>query len=212
MSERGTSGLLLHIRPQILAPWREVTLTEFVVEPFGLHLRGGTELMTKRPYPDKNYAVGCRKGRKPIKGILIEAAGHVEEFHTTARWVITPKLTVTHHVHYTLLDHELDAASDDMTLWNSTSEARGGWTRRWAAWAEDLSPMAAAPIMEVIDNPHTRLRRVMREDLHDSCGRIVERNEDFPMLTVEPEKRPPKGALQDRQVAQQKQQLASPGI
>jgi hypothetical protein len=178
-------GLLVHIRPQLLAPWREVELVALTVEPFGLHLRGDVDLMTRRPYPNKNYAVACRKGRKAIVGILIEASGHVDEFHTTASWFITPKLTVTHRVHYTLLDHELDAASDDLMLWNATSESLGNWSRRWAPWADDLSPMAAQPIMEVIHSPHIHISRVMREDLHDTHGRIVERNEDFPMLTIE---------------------------
>lgn len=186
MSERDTSGLLLHIRPQILAPWQEVQLVEFTVEPFGLRLRGGIELMTARPFPSKAYAVGCRKGRKAIKGVLIDIARHVEEFHTTAIWVITPKLTVTHHVHYRLLDRELDAASDDMTLWCATSDHSR--SRHWASPYEEFSPMAVQPIMEVIDNPNTRQRRIGREDLQDTYGRIVERKEDFQMPTIERER------------------------
>jgi hypothetical protein len=67
MSDR-ERGLLVHIRPKILAPWKEVQLVALTVEPFGLDLRGDVDLMTRRPYPNKDYAVACRKGRKAIEG------------------------------------------------------------------------------------------------------------------------------------------------
>jgi hypothetical protein len=173
---------LLHIRPQMYAPSRFVELVALSVEPLGIRLSGHA-LRTGRPYSNKRFSVGrLRKGRAAMDGILIEATALPNEFDMLARWAVAAEIVVTHRVHYQLLDREFDAASDDMTLWHSTDKSLGGWSRRLAPWAQDLSPMKAEPIME-IDHPAT-FARVMRKDTVKD-GVIIERRETFPMMTIE---------------------------
>jgi hypothetical protein len=141
----------------------------------------GVDLATRRPYPNKRYAVACRReGRKAIEGILIENSPPVEKLDYTARWVVDAEFVATHRVSYKLLDHEFDAASDSMMLWYATSRSLGGWSSRWPAWAEGLAPASAEPKMEIIPGDVSRA-----SDVLDARGRIVERREMFSMPTIE---------------------------
>jgi hypothetical protein len=64
----------------------------------------GVDLATRRPYPNKRYAVACRReGRKAIEGILIENSPPVEKLDYTARWVVDAEFVATHRVSYKLL-------------------------------------------------------------------------------------------------------------
>jgi Family of unknown function (DUF6012) len=86
----------------------------------------------------RRYAVGCRRAgsRKALDGILIETGTrNMDELHYKARWAIEGELLATHSVHYKLLDHEFDAASDDMVLWYASRAEQGGWSNRWPGWA-----------------------------------------------------------------------------
>jgi Family of unknown function (DUF6012) len=176
--------MLLHIRPRLFCPFGNVELVELTIDPLGLHLRGGVDLATRRPYPNKRYAVACRReGRKAIDGILIESSRSVAKLDYTARWVVDAEFVATHRVGYKLLDHEFDAASDNMTLWYATSRSLGGWSSRWPAWAEGLPPATAEPRMEIIPGDASRAGDVL-----DARGRIVERREVFSMPTIERER------------------------
>jgi Family of unknown function (DUF6012) len=85
--------MLLHIRPKLFAPFKDpVALVDLEITLFGLQFRGGVDLATRRPYPNKRFPVACRReARKALDGILIETPGPVDEFHVTARWA-TPSL------------------------------------------------------------------------------------------------------------------------
>ena len=68
----------------MFAPIRNVALVDLQIDPLGIRLVGGDDLATRRPYPNKMYAVACRKqGQKAINGILIETAKPVEELDYT---------------------------------------------------------------------------------------------------------------------------------
>ena len=102
--------MLLHIRPRLYSPFRNVSLIDLDID-LGIHLVGGVDLATRRPYPNKHYTVACGKeGHMAIDGILIETLIPADEIHTTARWAIEAAFCVTHHVRYKLLDHDFDAA------------------------------------------------------------------------------------------------------
>jgi hypothetical protein len=176
--------MLLHIRPRLFSRFKHVSLIDLAITPLGLHLRGDDDLATRRPYRNKYYAVACRKqGHKAIDGILIETAAPVDEMRYTARWAVEASAILTHHVHYKLLDHDFDAASDDMTLWYASSPTLGGRSKRWPAWANDVPPVLAEPIMEALP-AHTG-PRVTSEDVLDERGLIVCRRQTFPMPTIE---------------------------
>ena len=50
--------MLLHIRPRLYSPFKNVALIDLEINPLGIHLAGGVDLATRRPYPNKHYAVG----------------------------------------------------------------------------------------------------------------------------------------------------------
>ena len=187
--------MLLHIRPRLLSPFKAVELLDLQISvrlldvelDGGLEilLHGGSDLATRRPYPNKNYAVACRKkgGKRAIDGILIETLAPVEEFLYTARWSIESSFEATHIVRYTLLDHDFDAASDDMTLWYAHSPSLGGWPdRRPDWWTKHVPTLYSDAFMEVVH----RESRAGTTDSFDAEDRIIIREQAFPMPTIEP--------------------------
>lgn len=180
--------MLLHIIPRLYvaepdAP--QCDLIDFHCPDFGLKLRNGIELVARRPYPNKRYQVACRKvGQKAINGFLIETPERVREFTTLTRWAVGGDRVVNHQVQYFVLDDELDAITDCMVLWHAMSPSLGGFSRRWPAVAEEWTPAAAQPRMELV----SRDRAGHYADRLDAAGRIVERAEAFQVHTVERER------------------------
>lgn len=175
--------MLLHLRPTMLSSETVVSLIDLQVEPFGLYLRGGRELMTGRPYPNKHYNVVCRKkGKKAIRGILLKVDGPVEGFNYTARW-LAGGIVVTHRVSCSILDQEFGAASDDMWLWRGTS---GGWGNRMPDGFRDAVPMYVQPVMQLVDSSEQRSATV--DVVNFKSGWIIDRTQVFAMPTIEPER------------------------
>jgi hypothetical protein len=81
---------LLHLCPRLLWPYKGAVIVDLKINPLGLRLVGGVDLITRRPFPNKNYKVACRKRghNKAFNGILIETAAPLDEFETVARWSI----------------------------------------------------------------------------------------------------------------------------
>jgi hypothetical protein len=178
--------MLLHIRPRLLSPFRNVLLIDLDIKPLGIQLVGGVDLATRRPYPNKRYAVACRKrGHKAIDGILIETESFVDQLSCTARWAIEGELCVTHSVDYTILDRDFDAASDHMTLWHACCDELGGWSSRMPSEAAANVPRAVEPMMEVTPG-RVNCRRQSRDTV--KSGWIVSRHETFAMPTIERER------------------------
>jgi Family of unknown function (DUF6012) len=180
------NSMLLHIRPRLYSPFRAVELIDLEVFPLGLKV-GTTELITRRPYPNKRYAVACRrKGHnRAMDGILVKTPDRIDEWRMTARWAVEASLVVTHRVDYKLLDHDFDAASDDMVFWYRHGQTLGGWPdRRPAWWTENVTPAKTAPKMEVIPGDG----RVDCNDIIDARGFIIRRDEIFTMPTLEPQR------------------------
>ena len=180
--------MLLHIRPRLFSPFRHVALIDLEFLELGISLVGGTDLATRRPYRNKGYAVGCRKrGQKPVDGIFIETKGWIDTFHCCARWAIDAERVITHEVHYSLLDHEFDAASDDMTLWYAHGSEHGGWpSRRPAWWTAEIYPVSASPVMHaVVTEESRRVRQTTDEEYLDL---ILRRRQSFDMPTLERER------------------------
>ena len=111
--------MLLHLRPRLLLPYSRLPaeLVDLRIDPPGLHLRGGVDVIARRPYPNRRYLVACRKaGRRAVDGLLAEAGRWRSEFRYIARWAVDAQFVVTHDVTLTLLDAEFDLASDSMAL------------------------------------------------------------------------------------------------
>jgi hypothetical protein len=168
----------LHLRPRIYAAL-SAELVDLEIGPLGLRLRGGEDLATRRPYPNRWYKVACRReGRKAIDGILIEIRSNVKELRTVARWAIEAERVVVHKVEYRITDEDFDAASDHMMLWRGVE---GKWGHRIKAGT--LPPVYLEPRME-IDGTDTGHRNEQRIDTI-KAGWIVERSEHFLMPTIE---------------------------
>ena len=185
--------MLLHIRPRLFAPFREVELVDMEIKPLNLRLKGGVDLATRRPYPNKRYAVACRReGRKAIDGILIETSTPVQEMHYTARWAIQAAFVAIHEVHYTLLDYDFDAASDNMVFWYGCGPEFGNWSNRWPTWAKDLAPVHAEPKMEVVPagtaDAANKLLSYAEDVRDEQLGWIIRRHQTFAMPTLERER------------------------
>lgn len=178
--------MLLHIRPQLLCPFREASLIDLEIKALGIHLVGGVDLATRRPYPNKHYKVACRKrGHKAIDGILIETEKPVDGFVYIARWAIAAEFCAHHRVDYRVLDHDFDAASDSMLLWHACCEELGGWSSRVPEAKKTNIPTVGEPVMEVVAENVDRRRSV--EDVIEG-GWIVRRHQKFEMPTIEPER------------------------
>lgn len=179
--------MLLHIRPRFFTRY-QVALIDLEISPLGLHLRGGVDLATRRPYPNRWYAVACRKlGTKAMDGILIETGGRLDELDMTARWAVEASKAVTHRVHYKLLDHDFEAASDRTLFWHACGEELGGWTNRWPGGTRHPYPMMYEPRMEV-DPALSGQQRMSRDIIDSRSGWIIAREESFSMPTIERER------------------------
>ena len=175
--------MLLHLCPRLLWPFKNAAIVDLEIRPLGLHLVGGVDLITRCPFPNKRYKIACRKGghNKGVEGILIETVSALDEFETVARWAIEAETLVTHHVHYRVLDHDFDTASQDMTLWSAQFE--NGWADRWPDAVRNIAPMKAEPLMEVL--PDDTDRPETWDTLDVRTGWIEQRRQNFAMPTIE---------------------------
>lgn len=174
--------MLLHIRPRLYCPFRNVALIDLEIEPLGVHLRGGLDLKVGRPYPNKWYSVACRKiGRLALDGILIETPGRVDQFSWRARWAVEADLVITHSVECRVIDHDFDAASDSMMLWHACCEELGGWSNRVPEISRD-APLICEPVMEVVAGS-VNARRSAKDVIRGNW--IVERSQALSMPTIE---------------------------
>jgi hypothetical protein len=53
--------MLLHLSPRLLWPYKDASIVDLEINPLGLRLVGGVDLITRRPFPNKHYKVACRK-------------------------------------------------------------------------------------------------------------------------------------------------------
>ena len=181
--------MILHLRPRLYCPWENVALVDLQIKALRLHLRGGTDLMTRRPYPNKRYAVACRKqGRKAMDGIIVDTITTVDDLTCTTRWKVEDEGIVTHHVLYQLLDHDFDTASDSMLMWAGTHHWDGNWEHRYPEWAKGTSPNRAEPKMAVIPEQEC-LPVIPTQDIVDkNRNLIVSRHQTYAIPTIERER------------------------
>ncbi len=184
--------MLIHITPRIYIPHlvHACELVSLGIEELGVSLTSG-DLATRQPYPNKRLWAACKRvGRRAISGVLFETDDHVNAFTSIARWAVDGEPLVTHTTRYKVLDDTYDCVTDNMILWHGTlTGRRGEWERRWADWAKDFSPAQAQPRMEIVGvGPHALPNETHREDRVSSSGVIIERTEEFGILTVQRER------------------------
>lgn len=176
--------MLIHITPRFLTcavSGPDCHLADLQIPEFGLHLEGGRDLVSRRPYPNKHYLVASRKtGQRLIDGILIETDVRVDEFTVMARWAVHAERVVTHRVRYILTDNEHDTVSDMMVLWGNW-RARKGLGAHYMTVPPDWTPSTLQPRMDLTLG-HTRKGEIVDYRID---GLVVERNETFRLPTID---------------------------
>lgn len=141
--------MLVHIRPTCISRWSRPELIDLSIPAFGLTLEAGVHLKLGRPYPNKCYAVAYAVGERKMKtGVLIEAPERLESFVAITRWREGEQI-LTHEAHYTILDHEFDAVSDDAMLWHPIPEMK--FENRWPDAYFGKPPARFSPRLEIDD-------------------------------------------------------------
>lgn len=180
--------MLIHLKPSIYDgnPIGPCSLVDLTCHEFGLKLVGGKDLIARRPYPNKNWLVACRKvGRKALNGLFIETQVFVREFNVVTRWAVAASHIATHRVRYILADDGFDTSTVEMTLWGEFPPSFGGYKSRHPIGVNYGSPMESEPRMDVF-NDRKRVGDIA--DKIDQYGFLIERSEVFRMPTLERER------------------------
>ncbi|MFM4785444.1 DUF6012 family protein [Aeromonas veronii] len=164
--------MLIHIVPKIIIRnpsqqqcWELVDISS---EELGISLKGGLDVVARRPYPNKQYLVACRKkGQKAFNGLFIQSQSFKDKFSVVTRWAFLDEQIVTQVTHYEVLDRDHDAVTD----------CAMSWERRHAS-LEGFPPVAIQPMMD----PE---RSTLKSDVTDSVvdGVIVRREIKLPIYT-----------------------------
>lgn len=179
--------MLYHVTPKILLPDYKVEarLDKIVFPELGVTLAGDVDVVARKPYPNKQYLVACRKiGNKAVRGLLIDTQND-EQLVVETHWLVDD-VPRCHIVYYFLLDEEFEFCTDAMMLWGSTHHAIGDWQDRYPAWSEGFSPAEAQPRMDVSIKQSMYKRGEFWQTTKES--EVIFRQEVFYLPTVEPER------------------------
>jgi hypothetical protein len=175
--------MLVHIVPRFYACEQSRDLIQLIdvrIDELGLNLRDGIDIVARKPYPNKNYLVACRRsGRRAIDGLLIDCEHHVPAYTVVTRWALSAEMIATHRVNYVVLDEEFDTVSDNMVLWHAWAGRQ--WASRWPNGYHVGSPAECQPRMQLTPSPD-RVGPFKDAVVNDI---IVERTEVFHIPTLE---------------------------
>ncbi|WP_313025456.1 DUF6012 family protein [Pseudomonas lopnurensis] len=179
--------MLIHLVPRFLTcelSGYNCEVVDIRIAELGLHLRGGNDLTTRRPYPNKMYQVACRKiGRRAIEGILIETAHPVSEFTAVIRWAVRATHVLTHRIIYKVQDEDHDATSEAMVLWGNYTDLNPAWVACRVQQSEDFSPAAGQPCMDARPFSVTSRKGHIEDRMHGDM--VGERIETFHLPTLD---------------------------
>lgn len=177
--------MLIHLVPKLYlpnAPTVSAEMLELKIVELGMTLRGGLDIDVRRPYPNKSYRVACKRiGQKAMDGILVRAPAFMRQITTEATWLVNGTLTLKHRIERHVLDEDLDATSDKMTLWYSSRQE--GFEYRWPSCYAALSPVDAQPRMDLLSS--TSRPKHDSIDTVSESGFVVSRTERFEIPTIE---------------------------
>ncbi|WP_394222704.1 DUF6012 family protein [Alteromonas gracilis] len=177
--------MLLHLIPKIINKYAYVTvsLVDITIPEFNLTLRGGIDIITRKPYPNKAHHVVCRKvGRKAINGIFIETGKKHSNFSVETRWSLDAEQVITHRVNYTVLDSDYDCISDDPLNWTKTRE--GNFKCRTPERLAKYSPLESKVAMEVLFEGNSSPKKCFYTDTFEN-GLLIKRVEESHIPTIE---------------------------
>lgn len=182
--------MLIHITPRIYVPGHlnlNCTLVDVAIPEFSLILRSNKEITVRRPYANKQLHVACRNiGRKAVEGLFISTSKKLNSLTVITRWSLNAELVLIHEVDYDFLDHEFDAFSDKMMVWDRLDRNGVSWDTRWPLGFPDdwYAPVNAQPVMDIFPNQ----KRMFTTDNINSQGIVDFRVQRFHMPSIEPER------------------------
>lgn len=177
--------MLIHISPQFLtceASGNNCEIVDLTIPELDLALKGGVDIVSRRPFPNKRYVVASRKvGRRAMRGLLIEAPNHIRSFTAHARWAVDAEVIVHHKVKYLIEDTDFDAVSDYMVLWYKYQQEGVDYAARFIDPKPGSTPANTQPRFDL------RPTASRMGDIQDRIenGIIVERVETFRLPTIE---------------------------
>jgi len=123
--------MFIHLIPKLFFKYaNHFSILSLEVPELSIHLTND-DIVSRKPFPNKCYHVVCkRKGKKAIKGILLESDKHLSHFQVRTKWLIDNE-EITHVVNYHVIDDEFSLVSDDFTLMYASSGALGDFDSRW---------------------------------------------------------------------------------
>ena len=150
--------MILHLIPKLFCPWQDVALLDLQIKSLGLHLKGGIDLVTRRPYPNKRVAVACRKqGQKAIEGILIDTKVAIDVAECVTRWTIGGAGIVT--LLASVTKYWITILMWLVAKWGCGALLAKAWATGRAVTLigrKDVAPCDGEPMMAVIPEKKTR--------------------------------------------------------
>jgi hypothetical protein len=177
--------MLIHVTPQFLTcseSGLDVELVDIHIPEFGLLLKDGSDIATRRPFANHRYLVGCPSAsEKAAVGILVETPRNVDSYTVKARWKLDDGYIVTHLTKYVVLDRDFDGVTDNMIFWYAMSPNADGWQNRWPDVHRNTEPVHAQPRMDLCREPK------YTESMHQRVvgGRVKKRTHIFAIPTIE---------------------------
>ena len=172
---------LIHLIPSCFCDCGfPITLVDFTVPEFSLHLTEGCQIVARRPYPNKGYlVVNAISDRAAKNGIYIKTSAKQKVFTTVTRWAIGAEKVVSHRVQYEILDDRYNAASADPVIWYGWSK----WGSRWPRSVPKEAPVkirpslkvyadgTCSPLSQIFKMPSLQIKRVL-----ETAGKIYPGN------------------------------------
>lgn len=189
--------MLIHLIPKLFFKYsNNVSILSLEIPELNISLTGD-DLVSRKPFPNKCYHVACkRKGKKAIKGILIESEEHLEEFHVETKWLIEGEGEISHIVHYNIMDNDFSLVSDDFTLMYASSGVLGDFESRWNSIENNFPPCHGQPFMEYVDSVKADKSNVV--DSLTFPNTIIHREEFISIPTIEMERFTKRGDYEGR--------------
>lgn len=175
--------MYLHIVPQLFHLMANKCHLESIVIPeldFRVELEA---LSTGRPYPNKNYWVGMRKGRKALNGLLLKTDKQLKWFTAEYQWHIENMGAIKHRVTTYIEDSDFDMVSHDILLNGSFDK----WKSRVHSAYENLAPVKIQAKMEsFLKKPGDETHDVWQE--YDWGDFLLSREESLLLHTIQSER------------------------
>lgn len=188
--------MLLHVIPQIYNEFSQfkISLVDVQIPELDLQLKGGIDLVTGKPYPNKNYlVVRLNQGRKATNGFLVKVKEPLASFSVKTRWAVNSEMVIEHVAIHPILDSDFELVTQDPAYWSGYhghDDNAGAFyfsNRRPGIEPYQHPPIVLSPYMSYVNNHKTK-SVVSHVSDTVSFNAVTRRVETLPIPTIEPER------------------------